>query len=391
MPIKRNHSLVSFILITILIAAACQTQSTQQSPGTSPLSATIKELTGTVSIKPTSSDSFSPASVGMELKINGSIQTGDDGRARLDLSTGTIIRVSPSSLFTLTSNKSSNGSLLTQLYLSLGRVFIILKGGNMDITTPSGVATVRGSYLSVYVDPVTLDVYVTCLEGDCGASNSSGSVNFGGGQKTILFHCNATTGQCTLPNVEPMSPQDFQNWLNENPEAQQVLNEAYATMTAMAATTEPSATTESSATPISATATSAVSSCLTITSPTASNFDAVGPVTFSWEGRSDASKYTLTIHLPNGSDMTFDTTDTSITRYLESMPAGGTYTWDITVYDNAGNAICQTGESTFTKVRYETPVPNRKAPTCNFTNGQNPDSPCYCGLPKNYGKPWCGE
>jgi len=89
----------------------------------------------------------------MELQLNGSIQTGDDGRARLDLTSGTIIRVAPASLFTFTSNQPSNGSLSTQINLNLGGLFIILSGGNANVIRPRG-SLVRGSYLSVYVGPI---------------------------------------------------------------------------------------------------------------------------------------------------------------------------------------------------------------------------------------------
>jgi hypothetical protein len=73
----------------------------------------------------------------------------DDGRVRLDLSSGTIIRVAPSSLFTLTSNNEGDGGLLTKIKMEVGKIFIILNGGRADVETPSGVASVRGSYMKV--------------------------------------------------------------------------------------------------------------------------------------------------------------------------------------------------------------------------------------------------
>ncbi len=282
----------------------------------------------------------------MELQLSGSIQTGDDGHVRLDLSTGTIIRMAPSSLFTLTSNQPSNGSLSTQLNLTLGEIFIILKGGTASVNTPSGVASVHGSYLSVFIDPATHTITVTCLEGSCSAGNSAGNTDFGTGQEVMLFTC--TAGQCTVPSIGPMTPEEFQNWLANNPDIQKIPG-LFATITAIASsqpsTPQPPA--------------SGAVNCLNIISPTGgSSLDQMGRVTFAWDGRSDAAKYKLTIHYPNGATVSFYTDSTSIGRYAESMPGGGSYSWDVTAFDSSGNSICTTGESAFSKPEYDTPVPN---------------------------------
>ena len=124
-------------------------------------------------------------------------------------------------------------------------------------------------------------------------------------------------------------------------------------MTALVST-EPPATEPPAASPPAA----SPQVCLNIIGPnTDSDLVAFGPVTFSWVGRPDASKYRLTIHYPNGASASFYTDTTSVTRYTESMPAGGSYTWDVTAFDSSGNQICQTGESTFSKEEYDTPVP----------------------------------
>ena len=366
MFIKYNRFIITIIL-PIIILTACQPQATPQPTSALPLTAALKEMTGKVSIKQPGDSNFSPASLGTELQLNGSVQTGDDGRARLDLSTGTIIRVAPSSLFTLTSNQPSNGSLSTQLKLDAGTIFIILNGGNANVNTPSGVASVRGSYLSVYVDPATQTVVVTCLEGHCGASNNAGTTGFGSGQEVTLFTC--TAGQCSVPSIGPMTPQEFQDWLDNNPDIQQIPG-LFATMTALVSTTQPTAT-EPAATPPPA---AGPQVCLNIIGPnTDSDLVAFGPVTFSWVGRPDASKYRLTIHYPNGASASFYTDITSITRYTESMPEGGDYSWDVTAFDSSGNQICQTGESTFSKQEYDTPIPRiHSAPIPSSTTPSPP-------------------
>ncbi len=364
-------------LSALLFFSACQSQSTPTSTA-SPLTAALSEVQGQVGIKQPGAADFSPASSGMTLQPGGEIQTGDDGRVRLDLSTGTIIRVSPSSMFTLVSNQPVSGGLATSLKLDLGQIFIILKGGTADVTTPSGVASVRGSYLGVEVDPSTGDVYAMCVEGHCGASNEAGGVDFGGGQKTLLFHKDPTTGLYTVPTVGTMTPEDFQKWLDENPEIADIVNLA---LTALAPT--PTAVgTEPPATQAPTTGgTTGGNACVNVTSPAnSSSLPQSGPTTFSWDANPNASRYIVTIQYPNGATALFETTDTSITRYMESMPAGGSYSWDITALDASGNQVCKTDTITFSKEKYEKP-PRKVEPPPECTIGQysDPNAPCYCG------------
>ncbi|HRQ24769.1 MAG TPA: FecR domain-containing protein, partial [Anaerolineales bacterium] len=226
------------VLLFILILAILGVSGCQQEAGISTLSAALSELSGTVDTKLAGQEDFIPASADTILDVNGQVQTGNDGRVRLDLSSGTIIRVGPSSFFTLTANDEVEGGLATRIRLEVGKIFIILNGGSADVETPSGVASVRGSYMKVEVDPVTFDIYITCLEGDCSASNPAGTVNFTNGEKVILFHRDPVTGNWTAPNVEPMTPEEFQEWLDNNPEARELFDQAMATMTAMAQPTE---------------------------------------------------------------------------------------------------------------------------------------------------------
>lgn len=205
-----------------------QTQSTQAA-----LTATLKEVESTSDIKQPGDSDFSPASVGMTLQQNGSIRTGDDGRVRMDLSTGTIIRVAPSSLFTLVPSQSANGAQSSQFNLDLGSIFIILNGGQANVSTPSGTASVRGSYLSVFLDPTTGEVIITCLEGHCSAGNDAGSVDLTTGEMTSLFPRDPATGQYKIPIVGSMTLAEYQQWLDNSPEARQALNLS-STLTAMA-------------------------------------------------------------------------------------------------------------------------------------------------------------
>ncbi len=342
---KRKTILLLTLVAMVVLIASCQPQ--DQEAAQSPLSAALSELSGAVDAKQAADTTFAPATVGTVLQADGQIQTGDDGRARLDLSSGTIIRVTPSSIFTLTSNEEVEGGLATKIKLELGKIFIILSGGSADVETPSGVASVRGSYMKVEVDPETMDIYVTCLEGNCSVSNPAGTVNFTDGQRAILFHRDPVTGNWTAPNVEPMTQQEFDEWLNENPEAKELYDQAMATVTALAPTEAPTATaTLETAIPDAA----ASNACFSILEPAiGASLPKQGQVNFEWTEQPGAEKYIITLIDQNGNQATIETTEINNAYFIEILPNGGQYSWFVTSYGADGNEICSTEAVTFTK------------------------------------------
>lgn len=220
----------SFLLLIALLLAlsACGPKATPAA--TLDLTAVMAEISGDVQMRQ-AGGAFTAAAEGARLSVGGQVQTGDDGRARLDLSTGTRVRVAPSSLFTLTANVQEGETLHTRFQLDLGRIWIILNGGSAEVTTPSGVASVRGSYLMVEVLPEG-GTRITCLEGTCGLRNASGAVELNDGQSAIV------TDASLPPQTGEMTLEDFQDWLDHNPEAALIVE---ATPTATA-TVPPTAT-----------------------------------------------------------------------------------------------------------------------------------------------------
>lgn len=354
---KKNFFLLFVFTLMAVSLIGCQNQKT-----TSPLSAALSELSGTVELKQAGQADFSPANPEATLEANGQVQTGDDGRVRLDLSSGTIIRVSPSSFFTLTSNEETDGGLITKIKLEVGKIFIILNGGRADVETPSGVASVRGSYMKVEVDPITKDIYITCLEGNCSASNPAGTVNFTNGQQVILFAFDETTGTWTAPGVLPMTQEQFEEWLNENPEAQELFNQAMGTATALAQPTEdpsptPSPTLEQALPP-----TEASNACSQIIQPASGQvLPKQGQVNFEWTEQTGAEYYVITFIDANGNRAVIETTQTNPAYYAEILPNGGQYEWFVTAYGADGSEICSTTSNTFSKPQGDpTPRPTRE-------------------------------
>ncbi len=379
---NRIARLFPLVLSLLILTSACASPAPAE-PTVSPLSASLSELRGSVSTKQAQEQDFSPAKAGQTVGGNGQVKTGADGHARLDLSSGTIVRVVPDSLYTLVSNEQGSDGLKTKFKLDLGRIFIILKGGSADVETPSGVASVRGSFMMVEVDPKTKDVLVTCLEGHCSANNPAGSVDLTGGQKTVLFAFDPATGKYRPPKAENMSDEDFQKWLDENPEAQQVYLAAIATLTAMAPATEPPATEPPTATPTATTA--PVAACFKLIKPNSDTQLALtGPVTFAWETQTGAATYQVTFTYPNGFQDTIVTSATELVRYMESIPGGGKYSWEVTAFNSDNSAICTATAFGFSKLNLATDlVPTKEKPpkvVCTYLNAQwnNPGAPCYC-------------
>lgn len=377
LQMNRKTYLWLHVLVLLIFIGGCQTKTETASP----LSATLSELAGNVEARQTEQEDFLPASVETILEAHGQVQTADNGRVRLDLSTGTIIRVGPSSIFTLIANDKVEGGLFTKIRMEAGRIFIILSGGSAEVETPSGIASVRGSYMKVEVDPVTHDIYVTCLEGNCSASNPAGTINFSSGQRSVLYHQDSITGNWIAPDAEPMTVEEFQVWLDENPEAKDLFQQAMATLTAIApptqAPTETLAFTFTPALTVSPTLEQVVSpapsssACFQILQPpSGASLPKYGPVTFEWEPQPGAQSYVMTFLDSFGRRARIETTNTSDTRYIEIFPNGGEYNWFVTAIGSDGKEICSTDSATFTKPQGDpTPAPTKiRDPACVFPN-----------------------
>ncbi|MBI5054282.1 MAG: FecR domain-containing protein [Chloroflexi bacterium] len=145
------------------------------------------------------------AVIGQVLSVGGTVRTLDRGNARIDINDGTIIRVSPKTLFTITQLEPS--SPITRLYLTLGKVWITLTGGNMQVETPIGAASVRGSYLGVYYNADLQQIAVSCLETSGTCSFSYQGVTYSMTSLQILII------PPIPPVVRPMTGVEIKDWI----------------------------------------------------------------------------------------------------------------------------------------------------------------------------------
>jgi len=250
---KRAASVLSvFVLIAALIAG-CAAPATPEPA----LTAVLSELSGTVLARGPSQPDFFAAANNQMIVAGSQVKTLEDGRVRLDISNHAIMRLGPNTIFTLIGAVERSNSLLANIQLAAGQLWVVLMGGYIQIETPQGLAAVRGSYLSVTVVQA-VGTYVTCLEGDCSVQNNSGVTDLVAGETGTI------TSSTQAPAVGRMNVQDLDNWLSNVPEASSVLPIANLTQAAL-----PSVTAGPSATPFGATAQPTLTFTPTITaSPT---------------------------------------------------------------------------------------------------------------------------
>jgi hypothetical protein len=171
--------------------------------------ATISEISNVVLSRVNEQLPEGNATVGQIILAGGIVRTLPDSKARIDLSEGTIVRLAPQTAFTVTQLSQDSNNPFTLLRLFTGKVWIILNGGSLDVETPVGVASVRGSLMSTSFDPATGVYKITCLEGTC-------AVKIGG--VTIVMHDNQQTSSVNFTIVK-IDEKELLEWSANNPES----------------------------------------------------------------------------------------------------------------------------------------------------------------------------
>ncbi len=157
------------------------------------------------------------ASLGQKITSGGTVRTLDRGKARIDLNEGTIVRIAPKTLFTVTDLNQDMLNPFTRLQLAFGKVFIILSGGRMEVETPIGSASVRGSFMSVEFNAALRQLTINCLETafNCDLSYQGTIFNLLTLQKMIV--------PPHPPQIQPMTGADLKDWLINVPNSSNVI------------------------------------------------------------------------------------------------------------------------------------------------------------------------
>ncbi|MBM3151763.1 MAG: hypothetical protein FJZ96_06090 [Chloroflexi bacterium] len=204
----------SYVVILLILLAACQAApgGTEEQPHRT---ATFQEIINDVQSRQSEDADYAPAVLEQTLPVGGQAQTGETGRARLDLMPdATLVRLGPSTQFTLSELFLDDDEPLTRLELVAGQVWVILTGGELQVDTDLGSASVRGSYMSVSYDPQAMVMTVTCLEGECYLANDAGTTPLTGGQSSEI----TAAGQ-PPSDARPMTGEEYDQWRENCPEA----------------------------------------------------------------------------------------------------------------------------------------------------------------------------
>jgi len=224
-----THRFKFFVVCLVLTGLACNLsgasviETETPEPTAVARTAELSELQLEVQAQVTSNENWQFANEGSQIETSGAVKTGSDSRVRVDISDGTLIRLGADTLFTLLELSPSINDPITRFKLEAGKVWIevtsALGGGLFEIETPSGVSAVRGSLMSVEYDPVTGELTVTCLEGQCRVTDPQGnSTDLTDGEQSEI----AGFGQTPSP-AHPIEPAALAEWSQEFPEAQSIV------------------------------------------------------------------------------------------------------------------------------------------------------------------------
>lgn len=203
-------AIIALVLACGITPPATSTPSSSEPPPATVSSrgATFEMVENDVRARDQEADDFAAASVGQLLPVAGQARTGDESYAQLDfLPGGTILRLGPNTIFTLTELSDESEDFFSRLRLEFGQLWIILTGGDMEIETEVGTAAVRGSLMGVYYTATSQIMTATCLEGDCSLENASGTSEFTAGQAADIPGAN----QAPSP-ARDMTDQEFEDW-----------------------------------------------------------------------------------------------------------------------------------------------------------------------------------
>jgi len=196
--------------------SAPSTTATPEGPSRSAL---LSELLKTVDARDTENAEWGSASEGQTISVGGGAKTGEEARARIDISDGTILRLGDSTEFRLTDLSGEPTDPVTISVLDAGKVWVFvtqaLGGGSFEIETPGGSATVRGSLMSTEYHPGNGQMIVSCLDGQCRLTGASGNfTDLQAGEQAEI----PSTGQDPTP-PQPMDAAQLADWAGEFPEA----------------------------------------------------------------------------------------------------------------------------------------------------------------------------
>ena len=110
--------------------------------------------------------------------------------------------------------------------------------------------------------------------------------------------------------------------------------------------------------------------------PDGANLPSVGKLYFEWKPLDGAVKYLLEINAPGYRKQTFETEDTSVLRWLNTLPWEGAYSWQVTALDASGGVMCVVGPLSFSKPKFVPTSTPKREPAFQATRETMPAPEC---------------
>ncbi len=211
-----RHLSFKIILATAALAVAalaCAAPTRSDNNKAPVLTAQLRDVEGSVRIRPSTDSDFITADDGQVLGLNGQVLTQDNGQAHIDLATGTSIHLAPLSVFTLHEIGTRDVSIPGKLRLDLGQIWLLMEAGALTVDTPVGIVSGEAAHMGITVS-LTGEVSITCLLGKCIYQNDSGEVQLVAGQWATVSGPNQAAQTGTMAEAE------INAWIAANPEAE---------------------------------------------------------------------------------------------------------------------------------------------------------------------------
>ena len=160
---------------------------------------------------------FRAAQIGQGLITGDGVKTFSDSEARIDIAIVDHLRIARTKPNTLWRLGQFSVDENTVIELDQGKIFVFDDGfpegrPTIDVVTPAGTASARGTWISVGYSPETGEAEVQCFRGLCELANQLGSVLLTDQQKSTV------TVQREPTKPEPMDEDDIQQF-TQLPEA----------------------------------------------------------------------------------------------------------------------------------------------------------------------------
>jgi hypothetical protein len=199
----------SFLCLAVLFAGfggRLQPVSAQVRTAADPFVAVVAKVTPSVLLQRADTDALQPLKQDDRLYPGDRLFAEENGYASIIFADNAVeLKLLPNSELTFQGQRT-NGGILKRLYLQLGRVLTRVSGGEMEVITPTCVASVKGTQWWTTIDRALI-TQVIVLEGEVTVENrSSGTVNVVSSGNTATSA--PTGGQTVTPTQQQEVPQE---------------------------------------------------------------------------------------------------------------------------------------------------------------------------------------